>query len=65
MDNRQLFGADKHVNQLYLSSGRISKMAAHSLNDTSSAENGIFDGNSAWVYDTVKVMELYPAVLRK
>lgn len=38
MDNRQLFGAENHVNQLYLSSGRIYKMGEHSPNDASSVE---------------------------
>lgn len=40
MDNRQLFGTDKHVNQLYLSSGRIYKMGEHRPNDASSVETG-------------------------
>lgn len=42
VDNRQLFGTDKHVNQLYLSSGRIYKMGEHSPNDASSVETGKF-----------------------
>lgn len=40
VDNRQLFGVDKHVNQLYLSSGRIYKMGEHGPSDGSAAETG-------------------------
>lgn len=42
VDNRQLFGTDKHVNQLYLSSGRIYKMGEHGPNDASPVETGKF-----------------------
>lgn len=41
MDNRQLFGVEKHVNQLYLSSGRIYKMGDHGP-DVSAVETGKF-----------------------
>lgn len=63
MDNRQLFGAEKHVNQLYLSSGRIYKMGEHGPSDASTVETGkcfnfIFRNNFSFFLLSFKYGEL-------